>query len=106
MGRGDPPARGIRASVPNRSYASDVVFAPIITASSPVGETPKRLALFNPNGRDSGLSGRVRKTSIGLFSQAAPYTTVWPSGAKRAVQTVPRRNVSRLKEGGPVLLRK
>ena len=40
-----------------------------------------------PRARDSGLSGRVVKISTGCPSQEAPYTIVWPSGAKRAVQT-------------------
>src|SRR6185437_16969473 len=48
-----------------------------------------------PSARDSGLSAVTANVSGGLPSHAAPYTTVFPSGAKRAVRIVPRRNVRR-----------
>jgi hypothetical protein len=64
------------------------------TASSLVDETLINRAGGRPSVRDSGLSTRVVKTSGGFPSQKALYTTVLPSGVKRARSTKPRRNVS------------
>ena len=44
-------------------------------------------------GRDPGLSAFFEKISSGSPSHAAEYTIVCPSGAKRALRTVPRLNV-------------
>ena len=50
------------------------------------------------------LSVRVVKSRMGWPFQAAEYTTVLPSGAKRAAQTVPWLNVSRANDGSPAVL--
>src|SRR5207249_11450355 len=60
---------------------------------------PREMDAIVPSGSasrsDSGLSARTEKSStFRLPSQDAPYTIVCPSGAKRADQTGPRRNVS------------
>ncbi len=70
------------------------------TAMSPDFEIDRTSAPVRPKGRDSGLSGRPTKISIGLPSQAAEYMMVCPSGAKRAEKICPRRNVSWRKDGG------
>jgi hypothetical protein len=41
------------------------------TAISPALEIERTSAAWSPNGRDSGLSGRLMKISIGFPSQAA-----------------------------------
>ena len=53
-----------------------------------------------PSGRDSVEPTRVVKISLGFPSQAAEYTIVCPSGAKRAPVRNPRRNVSVVRFGG------
>jgi len=63
-------------------------------AISPSDEIDNTSAFDSPNGRDSGLSGRVTKSSIGFPSQAALYTMFFPSGAKRAIRMVPPRKVN------------
>ena len=53
-------------------------------ASSLADETASSTACPSPRARDSWPSRRVVKISLGWPRQAAPYTTVCPSGAKRA----------------------
>jgi hypothetical protein len=67
---------------------------------SPDFEIARISAPTNPKGRDSGLSGRPTKISMGFPSHAAEYTTVCPSGANRAERIAPRRNVSWRNCGG------
>jgi hypothetical protein len=62
---------------------------------SPDDDTERILPFGIPNERDSGLPSRVRNNSYGRASQAALKMTVWPSGAKRADEMIPRRKVSR-----------
>src|SRR5882757_7259003 len=59
----------------------------------------RTIAFSNPSGVDSTVSVRTEKSSAGLPSQAALYTTVFPSGAKRADSTFPRREVRRRNVG-------
>ena len=61
----------------------------------PVDDTERILPFAIPNERDSVLPSRARNSSYGRASQAALKMTVWPSGAKRAEEMIPRRNVSR-----------
>ncbi len=61
---GAPPASGTRDSVA-------VPSSPSATAISPEEEIERMSQVPSPKGRDSGLSGRVEKSSSGLASQAA-----------------------------------
>ena len=67
-------------------------------ASSPEGEIARTLADGRPSERDSGVPGRVERSSpkfpLVCSGEAAPYTTVWPSGANRASRMLVRRKVS------------
>ena len=70
MSRGAPPAIEIRARRPVRvNGATARRFNE--TAISPDFEIARISASASPNGRDSGLSGRLMKISKGLPSQAA-----------------------------------
>ena len=91
--RGAAPSSGMRASVPALSQPM-VKRRRSDSASSPRDEMPSTSAPVRPSARDSRESRRAENTSGGVPSQAAPYTTVPPSGAKRAVNTEPRLNVS------------
>ena len=64
------------------------------SAISPADETASTSAPSGSNSCESGLSGRVVNSCSGLPSQAALYTIILSSGAKRAERTMPRRNVS------------
>ncbi len=59
-------------------------------------------ALERPSERVSGLSRRALKSSGGLPSHCAAYTTVCPPGANRAVEMPAPRNVSCRKLGEEV----
>ena len=71
----------------------------VTNAMSPLDERARSWADGRPRLRASGPSSRAWNTSSGRPSQAALNTTVWPSGAKRAACSVPRRNVSWRKLG-------
>src|SRR5262245_2767399 len=64
-----------------------------VTAISPWREIERILALVRPTGRDVVLVPQVENSSIGRPGHSAAYTTVSPSGAKRADHTTPCRNV-------------
>src|SRR5262249_23597475 len=93
ISRGAPPAMETLAKVGAFGLRSSPM------ASSPYGETEKRMAVGTPMGRDSGLPRRAEKIWDGLPSQRAAYMTVWPSGANLAVPREPLRKVRRWNTG-------
>ena len=70
MSRGAPPAIEIRASRP-LSTNGFVRRGSRMIAISPAFDIERTAAVGRPNGRDSGLSGRLMKTSNGAPSQEA-----------------------------------
>ena len=96
--RGAPPDSDARASVPE-VVKGPTARAPREMAISPAGDTASTEDGGNASAADSGASGRVEKIRMGAPFHAAPYTIVRASGAKRADQIVPSRNVRRWKEG-------
>src|SRR5579871_5017738 len=69
--RGAPPDIGTLPNVPTLIYGS-TLWLWSSTAISPSDEIDRTSAFDSPNGRDSGLPGRVMNSSIGLPSHAAP----------------------------------
>ena len=101
MSRGARPPMGARARVPEASKRDRKV-RPTERAISPDGETERTSASGSSARCGSGLPGCATKRRIGAPSQAAPKTTVFPSGPKRAERMLPREKVRRVISGGPV----
>ena len=91
-----PPASGTRDSVVSVvRLKTDSQFARWMTRRA--GSLRR-----SPRERDSRLSRRMVRRSLGSPRHSALYTTVLPSGAKRACSTSPRSYVSRRYVGASV----
>src|SRR5579863_261795 len=87
--RGEPPSTEARARIP--SFHPHSIGGPRFSskAISLEGDKANTSALVTPKERDSALPGRVQKSSTGLPSHEALYTTSGLPGTKRADQMVP-----------------